>query len=217
MSTAFPGPPLSLSAGLDLGRVVPIVTIERAQDAPHVVTALVAGGLPVIEITLRTAAGLDALRGSHGLGAVVGAGTVTTPDEAAQVIDAGAQFAVSPGIDVDMVTTLLAAGVPAFPGIATPSELMVARALGLRTVKVFPVGTLGGAAFVRALSGVWPDMRFMPTGGVTEATMRDYLAIPAVTAVGGSWMVPAGLIEDRNWSGITQIARRAADLAEDSK
>jgi 2-dehydro-3-deoxyphosphogluconate aldolase/(4S)-4-hydroxy-2-oxoglutarate aldolase len=179
-----------------------------------VVTALVSGGLPVIEITLRTAAGLEAIRSSHGLGAVLGAGTVTTADEARQVIDAGAQFAVSPGIATDMVSTLVAAGVPVFPGVATPSEIMIARSLGLRSVKVFPVGMLGGPAFVRTLSSVWPDMRFMPTGGVTEATMRDYLAVPSVTAVGGCWIVPAGLIAERNWSGITQLARRAADLAQ---
>jgi 2-dehydro-3-deoxyphosphogluconate aldolase/(4S)-4-hydroxy-2-oxoglutarate aldolase len=115
-----------------------------------------------------------------------------------------------------MVSTLLAAEVPVIPGIATPSDVMVARALGLRTVKAFPVATLGGPAFVRALSGVWPDMLFMPTGGITEATMHDYLVIPAVTAVGGSWMVPADLIVERNWSGITQLARRAADLVEES-
>ena len=214
MSLVSPGP---LTAGdLSRARIVPIVTIEHAEDAAYVVAALVAGGLSVIEITLRTAAGLDALRGSHGLGAIVGAGTVTTPVEAAQVIDAGAQFAVSPGIAPDMVSTLLAAEVPVIPGIATPSDVMVARALGLRTVKAFPVATLGGPAFVRALSGVWPDMLFMPTGGITEATMHDYLVIPAVTAVGGSWMVPADLIVERNWSGITQLARRAADLAEES-
>lgn len=215
MSMVSPGP---LAMGdLSRARVVPIVTIECAEDAPRVVAALVAGGLFVIEITLRTAAGLDALRCSHGLGAIVGAGTVTTPFEAAQVIDSGAQFAVSPGIAADMVSTLLAAEVPVIPGVATPSDVMLARTLGLRTVKVFPVATLGGPAFVRALSGVWPDMLFMPTGGVTEATMRDYFAIPAVTAVGGTWMVPADLIADRNWSGITQLARRAADLAEESK
>jgi 2-dehydro-3-deoxyphosphogluconate aldolase/(4S)-4-hydroxy-2-oxoglutarate aldolase len=201
---------------LSRARIVPIVTIECAEDAPRVVAALVAGGLFVIEITLRTAAGLDALRGSHGLGAIVGAGTVTTPFEAAQVIDSGAQFAVSPGIAADMVSTLLAAEVPVIPGVATPSDVMLARTLGLRTVKVFPVATLGGPAFVRALSGVWPDMLFMPTGGITEATMHDYLVIPAVTAVGGSWMVPADLIVERNWSGITQLARRAADLVEES-
>lgn len=214
MSTVDPGPPAA--EGLDSARVVPIVTIERAEDAPHIVTALVAGGLSVIEITLRTAAGLDAVRGSHGLGAVIGAGTVTTPEEAVQVIDAGAQFAVSPGIAVDMVTTLLTAGIPVFPGVATPSEVMSARALGLRTVKVFPVAMLGGSSFVRALSGVWPDMHFMPTGGVTESTMREYLAIPAVTAVGGSWIVPQSLVAERNWSGITEIAQRAADLAREA-
>lgn len=215
MSTMTPGS--AAAEALDRVRVVPIVTVERVDDAPHLVAALVDGGLPVIEITLRTAAGLDAIRSSRGLGAVLGAGTVTTADEARHVIDAGAQFAVSPGIDAEMVRTLVAAGVPVFPGVATPSEVMRARGLGLRTVKVFPVGLLGGTAFVRALSSVWPDMHFMPTGGVTEATMPDYLAIPAVTAVGGSWIVPPGLVAERNWSGITHLAQRAADIAQESR
>jgi 2-dehydro-3-deoxyphosphogluconate aldolase/(4S)-4-hydroxy-2-oxoglutarate aldolase len=214
MPTVTAAPP-ELEA-LEHVRVVPIVTVDRSVDAPYIVTALVAGGLPVVEITLRTPAGIEGLRTSSGLGAVLGAGTVTTADDAARVIDAGARFAVSPGIAVDMVTTLLAAGVPVYPGVATPSEVMIARSLGLRTVKVFPAGALGGPAFVRSLSGVWPDMRFMPTGGITETTMTDYLAIPAVLAVGGTWIVPQRLVEEQDWPGITELARRASDLSRES-
>jgi 2-dehydro-3-deoxyphosphogluconate aldolase/(4S)-4-hydroxy-2-oxoglutarate aldolase len=194
--------------------VVPVVTVQDIAVAPSLVTALVGGGLAVVEITLRTAAGIEALRTAHGLGAVLGAGTVTTAAEATMVIEAGAQFVVSPGLDEGAVRTCQEAGVPIVPGVATPSEIMAARALGLRAVKVFPASSLGGPAFVSALSSVWPDMTFMPTGGISVQNAGDYLAIPSVAAVGGSWMVPSGLIGAYDWDAVTDLARGAAALAE---
>jgi len=193
-------------------RVIPVLAIERAEDAPDVVQALVAGGLPMVEITLRTAAGLAAMQAVSGGDAICGAGTVTTADEARAVIEAGATFVVSPGLDVPMVRTCLEAGVAVFPGVATPSEVMAARALGLRAVKVFPAGALGGPGFIRTLASVWPDMSFMPTGGVSTANAPEYLALPCVAAVGGTWIATREMIRERDWAGITRLAAEAAGL-----
>lgn len=192
--------------------VVPVVTVHDLATSRDLVGALVQGGLPLVEITLRTAAGVAALRACEDLGATLGAGTVTTAAEADQVITAGARFVVSPGLDVGVVRTCQDAGVPVVPGIATPGEVMAARALGLRAVKVFPAGQLGGPAFVRALASVWPDMDFMPTGGVSADTAPDYLAIASVAAVGGSWMVPADVVRAEDWSAVEGLARAASEL-----
>jgi 2-dehydro-3-deoxyphosphogluconate aldolase/(4S)-4-hydroxy-2-oxoglutarate aldolase len=199
-------------AGLRQVGVVPVVTISKADDAPYLVDALVNAGLPYIEITLRTPAALDALMAAREAGGVLGAGTVTTAIDAQRAIEAGVKFVVSPGLDDGVVRICQEAGVPALPGVATPTEVMRARALGLRSVKVFPASHLGGAGFVRALSSVWPDMNFVPTGGVSLENAADYLNIPAVAAVGGSWMVPSALIDAHDWTQIGQLARSAADL-----
>lgn len=193
-------------------RVIPVLAIERAEDAPAVVDALAVGGLPMVEITLRTSAGLAALQAVVGRDAVCGAGTVTTADEARAVIEAGAQFVVSPGLDSEVVRTCQEAGVAVFPGVATPSEVMAARALGLRAVKVFPAGHLGGPAFIRTLASVWPDMSFMPTGGVSAANAPDYLGLPSVAAVGGTWIATREMIHGQDWAGITRLAAEAAAL-----
>ncbi len=194
-------------------RVIPVLAIERAEDAPTIVQALVDGGLPMTEITLRTAAGLDALRAVRDREGVCGAGTVTTADEARAVIDAGAQFVVSPGLDVAMVRTCQEAGVAVFPGVATPSEVMAARALGLRAVKVFPAGPLGGPAFIRSLASLWSDMTYLPTGGVSAANAPEYLALPSVVAVGGTWIATGDMMRERDWAGITRRAAEAVALA----
>ncbi|WP_198950493.1 bifunctional 4-hydroxy-2-oxoglutarate aldolase/2-dehydro-3-deoxy-phosphogluconate aldolase [Kineosporia sp. A_224] len=191
--------------------VVPVVTVTDAATAPELVGALAAAGLRYVEITLRTPAALDALAAARSAG-VLGAGTVTTVRDAESVLEAGVRFVVSPGLDEGVVRICQEAGVPVLPGVATPTEVMAARALGLRWVKVFPVAHLGGAGFVRALSSVWPDMTFLPTGGVSRDNAREYLDIPAVAAIGGSWMVPAGLVAAHDWPRIGQLARDAAEL-----
>lgn len=198
-------------------RVVPVVTVADAAGAVPLTEALVAGGLPVVEITLRTAAGLEALRGAATAGvpgAIVGAGTVTTPDAAEAAIAAGAAFVVSPGLVDEVVETCHRHGVLALPGIATPTELLRALALGCRTVKVFPASVLGGPAFVTAIAALGSGTGFVPTGGVTAETAPAYLAIPQVVAVGGSWMVPADRLRDGDWKAVRSLAAACAALRE---
>ena len=192
--------------------VIPVVTIEDAASAPALVLTLLASGLTHIEITLRTPAALDALTAASGSGAVLGAGTVTTAAEATRAISAGAQFVVSPGLDEGVVRRCQGAGVPVLPGVATPTEVMTARSWGLRAVKVFPVASMGGVGFVRSLSAVWPDLDLVPTGGVTLADASDYLAVPAVAAVAGSWMVPTELVRGADWEQLGARARAASTL-----
>jgi 2-dehydro-3-deoxyphosphogluconate aldolase/(4S)-4-hydroxy-2-oxoglutarate aldolase len=196
-------------AAIEAARIVPVVTLEDAADAVPLVEALVGGGLPVVEITLRTAAGLDAVRAAASAaipGAVLGAGTVLTPEDAEAAIDAGARFVVSPGIVEDVVVACHRRGVLVLPGIATPTELLRALALGCTTVKLFPAAVAGGPAFIRSLAALGTGARFVPTGGITLETARDYLAIREVVAVGGSWMVPAGRIAANDWAGIRALA-----------
>lgn len=195
--------------------VVPVVVLDRAADGPPLARALLAGGITVAEITLRTAAGLDAI----GLIArdvtdlLVGAGSVLTPDDVDRVVDTGARFVVSPGLHPDVVRRCQARGVPALPGTATASEVMQAVNLGLRTVKFFPAGLLGGPAVISALSAPFPDVAFLPSGGVGADTMADYLALPSVPAVSGSWMVDPGLIRAGDWAEITRRSAAAITAA----
>ena len=194
-------------------RVVPVVTIDSASDAPHLVSALVEGGLSVVEITLRTPGAMEALRAASEVpDAVVGAGSVTSAAAATAAIDAGARFLVSPGLDDDVIGTAQDLGVPVIPGIATATELMRAAALGLDVVKLFPAQVIGGTKLITALSAVWPDMRFMPTGGITPGNARDYLALDQVLAVGGSWMVPRDELASSNWDSVTAAAAASLEL-----
>jgi 2-dehydro-3-deoxyphosphogluconate aldolase/(4S)-4-hydroxy-2-oxoglutarate aldolase len=188
-------------------RVIPVVTIQDAAGAVPLTEALVAGGLRAVEITLRTAAGLDALRAATAVPqALVGAGTVTTAAQAEAALDAGARFVVCPGLVEDVVAACDRRGVLVLPGIATPTELLRALALGVGTVKVFPASLLGGPAVVRALAALGTGARFVPTGGIDLAGAPAYLAIPEVVAVGGSWMVPIDRIAARDWEGIRALA-----------
>jgi 2-dehydro-3-deoxyphosphogluconate aldolase/(4S)-4-hydroxy-2-oxoglutarate aldolase len=198
-------------------RVVPVVTIADAGGAVPLTEALVAGGLPVVEITLRTPAGLGAMREAAAAGvpgAIVGAGTVTTADAAEAAIAAGAAFVVSPGLVEEVVQTCDRHGVLALPGIATPTELLRAIALGCRTVKVFPASILGGPAFVKAIAALGSGAGFVPTGGVTADSAPAYLALPEVVAVGGSWMVPADRMRDGDWDAVRSLAAGCAALRE---
>jgi 2-dehydro-3-deoxyphosphogluconate aldolase / (4S)-4-hydroxy-2-oxoglutarate aldolase len=195
-------------------RVVPVVTVEHAADAAALVAALVDGGLPVVEITLRTPAALDSIRlaTAEVPSAVVGVGSVTSTAALHEAVDAGARFAVSPGLDDRLIDAAREREIPFLPGIATATELMHAVNRSVEVVKVFPAAPLGGAALIAAFSAVWPDIRFVPTGGISATNLRDYLAIPRVLAVGGSWMVPAAAVTARDWASITAAATAAVQL-----
>ncbi|WBU37512.1 bifunctional 4-hydroxy-2-oxoglutarate aldolase/2-dehydro-3-deoxy-phosphogluconate aldolase [Homoserinibacter sp. YIM 151385] len=182
---------------LTRSRIVPVVTVRDPAHVDAISAGLAEGGIRAIEVTLRTPHGLPAIRRLAARGELeVGAGTVLDAHEAREVADAGASFAVSPGLDEAVVEASLERGLLSLPGIATASELQRARSLGVRQVKVFPVEVLGGLRLLEALHGPFPDMALMPSGGVTPASAPGYLAHPAVFAVGGSWLVPGGEVGD---------------------
>lgn len=195
-------------------RVVPVLTVDEPGDAVRLVQALVDGGLPVVEITLRTPTGLEAIRRAsvEVPAAVVGAGSVTSATLATEAIDAGARFVVSPGLDDGVIATARTASILVLPGIATATELLRAANAGLRAVKLFPAAQLGGPALIRAFAAVWPDVRFMPTGGITADSAPAYLALPEVLAVGGSWMVNAAAVDTHDWASVSNDASAAARL-----
>lgn len=194
--------------------IVPVVVIEDAGDAVPLATALIEGGLSVIEITLRTAAAVQAIENiaEQLPEVVVGAGTVLSVDQLQLARDAGARFIVSPGLDPGLVEAAGEAGLPVYPGIATATELQTARNLGLRTVKFFPAQLSGGVDMVKTLSAVFRDMRFMPTGGISADELPDYLALEAVIACGGSWLTPASAIAERDFARITRLAIAAREI-----
>jgi len=197
-----------------LGRcgVIPVVAIGRAEDAPRLGEALVAAGLPCAEITLRTTAGLEAIELMRDTQPelLVGAGTVLTPEQAARAIDSGAQFIVTPGFQAGVVATSLARSVPVFPGVVTPTEVIMALDAGLSELKFFPAESAGGMAQLRALAGPFPGVRFIPTGGISMANLAAYLALPTVLAVGGSWMVRPDLLAAGDWAAVGALAADAA-------
>ena len=196
-------------------RVVPVVVLDRADDAAPLADALVGGGIGCMEITFRTAAAADAIASVAGRDdVVVGAGTVTTAAQAVTAIDAGSRFVVSPGFDDGVAAVCRERGVAYLPGVATATEIMRARAAGLDVLKLFPAGAIGGLATLKALAGPFPDVRFVPTGGVDEARAAEYLAHPAVLAVGGSWMAPREAVNAGDWARIKELARGAAKLRE---
>lgn len=195
--------------------LVPVVVLDRAEDAVPLGEALLAGGITGVEITLRTAAGLDAiaLAAQHLPDLTVGAGSVLTPDHVDQVVDAGARFVVSPGLHAPVIARCVGRSVPALPGVATASEVMTAVNLGLTEVKFFPAGLLGGPAAIKAMSAPFPGISFLPSGGVGPDNLADYLALPCVPAVSGSWMVDPGLIRNADWAEITRRSTAAVEAA----
>lgn len=214
---AMSGEPYAVIDAIGDVQIVPVVTIDDPSDGPRLASALVGGGLPVVEITLRTPAGIDAVRrvSAESPDAIVGAGSVTTAADATDAIEAGARFIVSPGLDEGVITTAHDGGVPVIPGIATASELMRAIRLGVDVVKLFPAEVVGGVGLIDALSTVWPDVRFMPTGGISPANAKRYLALSQVLAVGGSWMVPRSAVAAQDWAAITSAAAAAVELVRD--
>jgi 2-dehydro-3-deoxyphosphogluconate aldolase/(4S)-4-hydroxy-2-oxoglutarate aldolase len=198
---------------LTLSPVVPVLTIPKADTAVPLARALVAGGLRVLEVTLRTPAALEAIRriAAEVPEAVVAAGTVLTPDDLKRAAEAGARFAFSPGLADFMLEE---GPIPILPGVATASEVMKVLAAGITTMKFFPAVPAGGVGALKALYGPLPDAAFCPTGGIDQTNAGDFLNLPNVLCVGGSWPAPTKAIEGGHWEGIEVLAARAAALAD---
>ena len=211
-----PLPSSSAASVLDLAPVVPVVVVSDAADAVPLARALVAGGLPVIEVTLRTPGALDAIRAIAGEvpEAVVGAGTVITPEQVGACVAAGARFLVSPGWTDALLEAMRGSGVPFLPGVSTTSEVVALLERGVREMKFFPAQAAGGTAYLKSLAGPLPQARFCPTGGIGPANAPEYLALPNVGCVGGSWMVPADAVTAGDWARIEELARGAAGLRD---
>jgi 2-dehydro-3-deoxyphosphogluconate aldolase/(4S)-4-hydroxy-2-oxoglutarate aldolase len=205
---------LSDPAPLITAPVIPVLTIERAQDAVPLAQALLAGGLTVAEVTLRTPAALEAVRRivAEVPDVIVAVGTVTKPLDITHAVDAGADFLVSPGTPAELAQALADAPLPVMPGCATASEAMALAALGFPVLKFFPAEASGGLRWLKALAEPLPDIRFCPTGGVNADNAASYLALTNVLAVGGSWVAPPEAIAAGDFAGITARARVAAAL-----
>lgn len=197
------------------GPVIPVLTIDDISHAVPLARALVEGGLPSVEITLRTKPALAAIEAvaRDVPGAIVGAGTVLNREQLRDAQRAGATFAVSPGATPTFLEAADVADMPLLPGIATASEAMVAQEAGYRFLKFFPAEASGGVAFLKSVFGPLPDMRFCPTGGIDAAKARDYLALPNVLCVGGSWVVPSSALKAGDYAMITKLAREACAAA----
>jgi 2-dehydro-3-deoxyphosphogluconate aldolase/(4S)-4-hydroxy-2-oxoglutarate aldolase len=195
-------------------RVVPVLTAADAEAAERACRALLAGGLSTVEVTFRTEAAAEALRRAAAIaGLLVGAGTVLSPEQLTLAVEAGARFAVAPATNETVVVAARDAGVPFFPGVATPTEIERARALGCDVVKVFPASLLGGPAFLKTVAAVYPDVRFVPTGGITAENLASYLELPAVLACGGSWICEPALLREGRFDEVERRAREAVGLA----
>lgn len=197
-----------------VGPVIPVIVIGDLAQAVPLAKALVAGGVRVLEVTLRTAAGLDAIKAiaREVPDAIVGVGTVTAPEELAQARAAGARFAVSPGLTPALADAARQSAIPCLPGVMTPSDVIAARTAGFRQLKLFPAQQAGGLGMLRALHGPFPEIVFCPTGGVTEETAPEFLSLPNVACVGGSWLTPKSAVDAGDWAEITRLAARAAAL-----
>jgi len=200
---------------LRLATVIPVIVIDDVRHAAPLAEALVAGGLPVLEVTLRTPVALDAVAAMRRAvpNAIVGVGTITQASHVQSAVDAGAQFGVSPGLHPDLVAATANANLPYLPGISTVSDLMRARLLGLSLCKFFPAQLAGGVAMLRTFYSVIPDVSFCPTGGIDARNAGEFLALPNVVCVGGSWVTPSALLRAGDWLQIRMLARDAAALA----
>ncbi len=196
------------------GPVIPVIVIEKLEQAVPLARALVAGGVRVLEVTLRTAVGLAAIEAiaREVEGAIVGVGTITRPEDVDLALKAGAVFGVSPGLTPAVAAAAAASGLALLPGVMTPSDVMAAKAAGYSQLKLFPAQQAGGIGMLKALGGPFPDVMFCPTGGVSAATAPDFLALPNVACVGGSWLTPREAVEAADWARITSLAREAAAL-----
>ncbi|WP_326913667.1 bifunctional 4-hydroxy-2-oxoglutarate aldolase/2-dehydro-3-deoxy-phosphogluconate aldolase [Sphingopyxis chilensis] len=194
-----------------LAPVIPVIVIDRAEDAVPMAEALVAGGLKVLEVTMRTPAALEAIRAMKAVsGAVVGAGTVLNPRMLKDALDAGSEFIVSPGLTDSLGEAAVASGIPFLPGVANASNIMAGLDLGLDSFKFFPAATSGGIPALKALAGPFGGINFCPTGGISAATAPEWLVLDPVRCVGGSWVVPAGPLDPAR---IEELAREASALS----
>ena len=209
-------PAMEFERALRAARIVPVLTIERAEQAVPLARALVEGGLPVLEVTLRTAAAAEAARAIMAAlpQALVGLGTLLAPADIDLAVELGARFAISPGTTPALLAAARAARdvLPFMPGVATASEAMAARAAGFTLLKFFPAEAAGGTSWLKGIAGPLPELRFCPTGGIGERNAADYLALGNVIAVGGSWMAPRADIEAGAWGRIAERARQAHGL-----
>ena len=207
----------AFDAALQIVPVIPVIVLQSSEHAAPVAEALIEGGIPIFEITLRTAAGLPSIEevAKKFPDALTGAGTVLNESQARQAIDAGSRFIVSPGWDDGVVEMAQAAGIPVVPGVATATEVQRAYNHGLRVLKLFPAGIAGGIPMLKALSSVYSEVGFVPTGGVSADNLTDFLALPNVKAVGGSWLTPAQAIAEGRFEEITRLANEARKIAAD--
>ncbi|MDX3580252.1 bifunctional 4-hydroxy-2-oxoglutarate aldolase/2-dehydro-3-deoxy-phosphogluconate aldolase [Streptomyces europaeiscabiei] len=207
-------PPSSYVSVLDLAPVLPVVVVDDPADAVPLARALVAGGLPAIEVTLRTPGALDAVRAiaADVPAAVVGVGTVVTPAQVTEAVAAGGRFLVSPGWTDVLLKAMRASGVPFLPGVSTASEVVALLERGVREMKFFPAEAAGGTAYLKSLAGPLPQARFCPTGGIGAGNAPEYLSLPNVGCVGGTWMLPEAAVAARDWGRIEGLAREAAGL-----
>ncbi|AFV01022.1 bifunctional 4-hydroxy-2-oxoglutarate aldolase/2-dehydro-3-deoxy-phosphogluconate aldolase [Simiduia agarivorans] len=196
--------------------VVPVMVIEKLEHAVPLGRALVAGGLPVLEITLRTACALDAIKAikAEVEGAIVGAGTVNTPADVERAAAAGSEFFVSPGSTPRLIDAVEASGIPILPGVNSPSEVMALMERGFKYLKFFPAEAAGGVPMLKSIGGPLPQVKFCPTGGVNLKNLQSYLSLPNVVCVGGSWMAPVDMMHAGDWAGIEKLAREARAAAE---
>ena len=194
--------------------ILPVVTVHTLDQARAVSAALLEGGLPAIELTLRTPVAMEALAmlKRELPDVVVGAGTVLTVAQMQQAIDAGADFLVTPGTPAHMADALAEAPLPVVPGAATPTELLALHARGFQVCKLFPATAVGGLPLIKGVSGPMPDLKLCPTGGITEDNAADFLEQPNVVCIGGSWMVPGGWIENGAWDRVREASARAAQV-----
>ncbi len=215
MTPALTAPALTSEVDvLDLAPVIPVVVVDSAEQAVPLARALLRGGIPVIELTLRTEAGLAAIEAiaSQVKGMVVGAGTVVRPEQVQQVKDAGAQFIVTPGSPLQLLSAALTSGLPVLAGAGTLTEMLTLAEAGLQAMKFFPAEASGGRAYLSAVAGPCPQLRFCPTGGITPETAADWLALPNVGCVGGSWLTPKDAMAQGDWARIEALAADAAAL-----
>ena len=197
-----------------VGPVIPVIVIDEVAHGVPLAKALVAGGVRVLEVTLRTPVALEAVRAisREVADAIVGVGTISRADEFQQAIDAGARFGVSPGLTPELINASRATSLPLLPGVMTPSEIIAARAAGFFALKLFPAQQAGGIEMPKALNGPFPDVIFCPTGGVTATNAPAFLALPNVACVGGSWLVPRDAVKAGDWGKITALALEASKL-----
>jgi len=208
-------PDVRLEKILRASPVLPVIALDRLEQALPLAEALLKGGVPSLEITLRTPVALEAIRAIRQAfpQAHVGAGTVTTPEALRQAGDAGAVFAVSPGLTRPLLEAAAAGSLPLLPGVMTPTEVMTAVDAGFRILKLFPASQAGGIAMLKALAGPFRNVLFCPTGGITAESAPAYLSQPNVVCIGGSWLTPRTLLDAGDWKTITGLARQAVALA----